>query len=92
LSALLFALPVIAHLAWERWGRNGYLAASLFLVLFFALPVFLRWYFADDPTLADGLTYLAMPLLTILSLYWVRWWVVRPPSTWLDEARRELRK
>lgn len=92
LSALLFALPVIAHLAWERWGRNGYLAASLFLLLFFAMPIFLRWYFAEDWPLADGLTYLAMPLLTIISLYWVRWWVVRPPSTWLDEARRELRK
>ncbi|MEW6028307.1 MAG: hypothetical protein AB1554_02365 [Chloroflexota bacterium] len=92
LSALLFALPVIAHLAWERWGRNGYLAASLFLLLFFALPIFLRWYFADDRNLADGLTFLAIPLLTILSLYWVRWWAVRPPSTWLDEARRELRK
>lgn len=92
LSALLFAIPVIAHLAWERWSRNGYLAASLFLLLFFASPIFLRWYFADDRPLADGLTYLAMPLLTIISLYWVRWWVVRPPSTWLDEARRELHK
>jgi len=41
---------------------------------------------------ADGLTFLLPSVLIILGLYWIRWTLVRPPRTWLDEVKRELKK
>ena len=58
--------------------------------MFFALPLFLRWPTIASRVPADGLAFLLPPALTLLGLYWVRWYVVRSPRTWLDEARREL--
>lgn len=28
--------------------------------------------------------YLFLPLFTLLGLYWMRWWMIRPPRTWMD--------
>jgi hypothetical protein len=29
--------------------------------------------------------FLILPAILILLLYWVKWWVVKPPSVWYDE-------
>ena len=92
LAPLVFSFTFILPFAWERWEKRPYLILTLITLIFFALPLLLRW-----PTIAarppsDGLTFLLPPVLTILGLYWVRWYVVRPPRTWLDGVKRELRK
>lgn len=88
LAPLVFSFTFILPFAWERWEKRPYLVVSLIVFLFFVFPLFLRW-----PTIAaDGLAFLLPPVLTILGLYWIRWTVVRPPRTWLDEAKRELQK
>ena len=76
---LLLILPLILLLsvAYERWtgGRatlvGGVILAGLFLLL---------W-------LASGsirTIFLALPLLLLVGLYWMRWWAVHPPRTWRD--------
>jgi hypothetical protein len=92
LSALVFSFAVILPFAWERWQKRTYLVLSLITLLFFALPLVLRWQLVASPFLSDGLTFLLPPVLTIVGLYWVRWYVVRPPRTWYESARREVRK
>jgi hypothetical protein len=88
LAPLVFPFVFILPFAWERWEKHPYLVVSLIIFLFFSFPLFLRW-----PTIAaDGLAFLLPPALTILGLYWIRWTVIRPPRTWLDDAKRELRK
>lgn len=92
LAPLVFSFVFILPFAWERWEKYPYLVISLITFLFFVFPLFLRW-----PTIAshipvDGLTFLLPPLLTIFGLYWNRWYVIRPPRTWLDGAKRELQK
>jgi hypothetical protein len=88
LAPLVFSLAFILPFAWERWEKHPYLVVSLIVFLFFSFPLFLR-----GPTIAaDGLAFLLPPVLTILGLYWIRWTVVHPPRTWLDEAKRELQK
>ena len=88
LAPLVFSFAFILPFAWERWEKRPYLVISLILLVFFAFPLILRW-----PTIAaDGLAFLLPPLLTILGLYWIRWYVVRPPRTWLDGVKRELQK
>ena len=91
LAPLVFSFVIILPFAWERWEKRPYLVLSLFVFLFFAFPFLLRWQLTDW-FLADALNYLLLPALTILGLYWIRWYVVRPPRTWLDSARREIRK
>ena len=92
LAPLVFSFAFILPYAWERWEKHPYLVISLFVFLFFTFPLVLHWpTFAFDIPV-DGLTFLLPPLLTILGLYWIRWYVVRPPRTWLDGVRREVQK
>jgi hypothetical protein len=34
------------------------------------------------------LIFLFLPLFTLLGLYWIRWWAIRPPRIFTDLARR----
>ncbi|MBI5964482.1 MAG: hypothetical protein HY863_13475, partial [Chloroflexi bacterium] len=37
---------------------------------------------------AQEITFLFLPLFTILGLYWIRWWAIRPPRIWTDLVPR----
>ena len=68
---------------WERFG-NGLMLA--FLILYFAIPwlIFLQ----AVPSFgykAQEILFLFLPALTVIGLYWIRWWVLHPPRTWADE-------
>lgn len=91
-APLVFSFAVILPFAWERWEKRPYLVLTIFCLIFFAFPLVIRWQFSAQPFLADGLVFLLPSALLILGLYWIRWYVVRPPRTWLDGVRRELRK
>jgi hypothetical protein len=92
LAPLVFSFAFILPFAWERWEKRPYLVVSLIVLLFFAFPLILLWPTVASRVPSDGLTFLLAPALTILGLYWIRWYVVHPPRTWLDEAKRELQK
>jgi hypothetical protein len=92
LAPLVFSFTIILPFAWERWEKRPYLILLLITLIFFALPILLRWQTIASHLPSDGLTFLLPPVLTILGLYWVRWYVVRPPRTWLDGVKRELHK
>jgi hypothetical protein len=89
LAPLVFSFLFILPFAWERWKKYPHLVLTILLLLFFGLPLVIRA-FSLLPFLADGLLFLLPPALSIFGLYWVRWYVVRPPRTWLDEVKREL--
>ncbi len=92
LAPLVFSFAFILPFAWERWKKYPYLILSLIVISFFILPLALQFSAIPSPLLADGLTFLLSPLLVIIGLYWIRWYVIRPPMTWLDGVRRELQK
>ncbi len=91
LAPLVFSFAFILPFARERWKKFPYLILSLIVALFFALPLLLRTFVASS-LLAEGLTFLLPPILILLGLYWIRWYVVHPPLTWLDGVKRELQK
>jgi hypothetical protein len=91
-APLVFAFAVILPFAWERWEKRSYLVLAIFCLIFFAFPLIVRWQFSTQPFLADGLVFLLPSFLLILGLYWIRWYVVRSPRTWLDGVKRELHK
>lgn len=90
LAPLVFSFIFILPFIWERWEKRSYLLLAVVVLLFSAFPHVIRYF--SVPSSSDALTFLLPPALTFLGLYWVRWYVIRPPRTWLDDARRELKK
>jgi hypothetical protein len=86
-TALLPAYILILLLAFERWNRRQTFASATFLVVGYLTPIGL--YVASHTTqsraYADLLTVFP-PIATIVALYWMRWFAVRSPRTWLDQV------
>jgi len=88
LVVLILPLAFLFAVAFERWRRIGN-GLTFFLMLFtFSVP-WLIYLFALPRygRTAEEVLFLFYPVLTVLGLYWLRWWALRPPLTWLDRAR-----
>jgi hypothetical protein len=83
---LILPVVLILMLVWERWIRNRILASILALSLAFWAPfgIYFRGIILQDPIYSDLLTVLP-PVVTIMGLYWMRWWVLHSPRTWMDQ-------
>jgi hypothetical protein len=91
LSVLVIPLALIFSVIYDRWNRIGALLTFLFLLLLFFMP----WaaYLFLPPgynEIVRQLQFIFLPLLTVLGLYWVRWWALRPPRVWADLAAQRL--
>ena len=85
LAILIIPLALVFSVIYDRWkGRGGFLSILL-LILFLAMP----WagYLILLPSLgskAQSLIFVFLPVFTIISLYWIRWWAINPPRVWGD--------
>jgi len=92
LFPLTLPVMLVAIVSRERWKKLGDVISFLLLWFFFGVPWLI--YLQDVPQgiglSKDQILFLFWPVFTVLGLYWVRWWMVRPPRTWLDRfAYRE---
>jgi|CXWL01.1.fsa_nt_gi hypothetical protein len=90
LAALVIPLAFIFAIVHDRWHRFGSGLTILLLLAVFLVP----WavYFFALPRLgqiADDVLFLFLPLFTLIGLYWIRWWAIRPPRVWADLANRK---
>ena len=87
----LFPGLILVFATWdERWGRVGrwLVWISMALLSFGLWALFLK-------TLTPGVQhaiqhpvmFFPFPLFMLVSLYWVRWWSIRPPRVYLDQVR-----
>jgi len=87
---VLLTLPVIliVLIARERWQKLGNGIAFLLLLFFIGTPwlFFIQGVPTNIGLPTDETLFLFWPLFAVIGLYWVRWWVIRPPRTWLDQA------
>ena len=85
--ALTPTFIMILMLALERWNRRQILTGMIVFATAILGPFGL--YIAAITTQArvytDLLTLLP-PIFTIIALYWMRWFAVRSPRTWLDQV------
>ncbi len=85
ISQLFILLPIFSiSVMYERWRSAGYvifLFANIFILIIPWL-VYLGWFIPKQTQ--DIFLYLLLPAATVLSLYWIRWWVVNPPLTFSD--------
>lgn len=84
---LIPSVILILSLVWERWTRRQ----VLMTIFVFSLAVFVPFAVYSQTSVAYNRLYTDLlsvlpPLGTVLGLYWMRWWVVRSPRTWADQA------
>ncbi len=84
---LLLPLVLILTLAWERWKRLRVLAILFILAFALLVPfgIYLQSVEVYSPLYAQLLSAVP-PIATILGLYWMRWWAIRPSRTWIDQV------
>lgn len=85
LVVLLIPLVLIVVIAHERWKGVLGVLVNLILLVIVGIP----WLIFVDviPTpglLSEDVLFLIMPVFTVIGLYWIRWWTIRPPQTWVD--------
>ncbi len=93
LIPLTLPVMLIILISRERWRKLGAGIALLLLLFYFGVPWLL---FAQGAPKGIGLPdeevlFLFWPAFTLLGLYWMRWWMIRPPRTWLDRATEPIR-
>ena len=92
LSNLVLIFPSLGLIfagALNRWRLGSWLTVFFYLmVLLVPWGLYARWYIFHDQRSWD-LLFLFYPLVAIGGLYWIRWWFVRPPRTWLDQVRAD---
>ena len=87
LAVLLPGAALIGASSMER-RRHGGLLAGMFLAFALVVPWYLfgRWVAAGDEA-AHAALLLVYPAMTIVGLYWTRWWFIHPQQTWVDQIR-----
>lgn len=90
LAVLIVPLACFLAVMYDRWRRAGAILTFFFLLIAFTLPWLL--YLIALPkleTIAGELLFLFLPLFTLIGLYWIRWWAIRPPRLWADTLIRQ---
>jgi len=82
LAVLILPLALIFSVIYDRWRRAAHALTVLLALFVFLVPWALSAFVNMQPVL-----FLFPPTFTIVGLYWVRWWALRPPRTWADLAR-----
>jgi hypothetical protein len=86
LVPLTLPIMLVIVISWERWQKLGGGIAFLVLMFFFGAPwlLFTQGVPQEFGLRVDEILFLFWPVFTVIGLYWVRWWMIRPPRTWLD--------
>jgi hypothetical protein len=90
LVVLILPLGLILQVISDRWSRLGSVVLIIYMLVYFVVPWLL--FIQVAPLMGINgvrLFYLLLPVVTVISLYWIRWWTIRPPRTWLDGAGNE---
>jgi len=85
--AMFMALVLVFAVWEERWWRYGrwlVLVTMLFL-LFGVWSLFVRTLQVGDQPIQHPIMFIIYPVFLLLSLYWVRWWAIRPPRLFVEQ-------
>jgi hypothetical protein len=83
---LLPALMLVFSQFDDRWRTGGRVFILFSLVLLSAglWMLLLNARTAGEQALQTPAMFFPLPAYLLLTLYWVRWWVVQPPAVWYD--------
>lgn len=87
LAVLVIPLALVFSIVHDRWKRAGTFLMLLIFGLLFAGPWTLYYFFFSGFNELTGITlFLFLPVFTVIGLYWIRWWAIRPPRVWADSV------
>ncbi len=84
---LIPAMILVFSLLADRWKTGGRLFVVLsLLVLFVGIwAVFLNTVSTiNGQPVQSSVMFFPLPAFLLVTLYWVRWWAVEPPTVWFD--------
>jgi hypothetical protein len=89
LAVLVIPLAFVFAIVHDRWHQFGNGLTILCMLVIFAFP-WLFYYFAVSRfgLFAREIIFLFLPLSTLIGLYWIRWWAIRPPRILSDFVNR----
>lgn len=87
------AMPLVFAVLGERWPRAGkWISSTMMLALFVGLWVlFISTVEYGYQPQQSPIMIFPLPFFLLVMLYWIRWWVGKPPYLWVDELK-ELEK
>jgi hypothetical protein len=90
LVVLIIPLALVFAIVHDRWHRFGDGLTILLMFVIFILP-WLLYFFAVNRfgIIAQEIIFLFLPLSTLIGLYWIRWWAIRPPRIFSDFVNRK---
>ena len=88
LVVMVIPLALVFAVVHDRWRRFGNSLTILLMLIVFTVP-WLFYFFSSTHSykFASELTFLFLPLSTLIGLYWICWWAIRPPRIHSDLAR-----
>lgn len=81
LSILIMPLALVLSIIYDRWKIGAFLT-SFCLVILLIFPWLM--YVFNPGQLIGEILFLSFPVFTVIGLYWIRWWALRPPRLWVD--------
>jgi hypothetical protein len=85
LAVLVVPLALIFAIVHDRWRSINNFLTLLLMAFVWLIP----WALSLLPLSFKGeLVFLFLPLFTVIGLYWIRWWALRPPRIWSDLVPR----
>lgn len=85
---ILFPAIILILATWDkRWKAKGeFIVISFLAILFFGLWIILIMTINQPYQLIQRiLMFISLPLISLLGLYWIKWWVINPArSYWID--------
>ena len=83
---LLPVMILVLALLDDRWRIGGrvFMAVSLLGLFVGIWAIFLNTIQFGDQPVQSAIMFFPLPAFLLLTLYWVRWWAVQPPSLWYE--------
>jgi hypothetical protein len=82
--ALLAPIFLVSKVIGERWGIFGKWVTGATYIIFFAglWALFILTIKGNDE---QAIMYLPVPVVTLIGLWWTRWWAIRPPTRLVED-------
>jgi hypothetical protein len=89
LSVLILPLALIFAVVHDRWRSFGDSLTIALMVAIFGLPWVIKGIAVNlFGVSSNEITFLFLPFSTMIGLYWIRWWAIRPKSLLVDPSKR----
>jgi hypothetical protein len=87
----IMLLPVLFYIfaVWEgRWKITGQFFMWLSIALL-GIGLWVLFVVTVQGNVEQPIMYLPLPFFSLLGLWWIRWWAIRPPRLMMEELGKQ---